>query len=170
MPPISLAEINANNQAFWNEKCADQHELLQRRYIRCFIRARFCDPTAPSFCIAPGLLQHEPSFYAQLCARKEGFSSRQQAIAGEPRRKALGNGRSRRELVRDFASSPEMALLRTKALWKLFFTHLKSLGLNPTVADSPHRYEYEGKKARISITFRQFENLVSELAPRRKKR
>lgn len=168
MRAISLAEINANNRAFWQRACADQHALLQLRYIRRFIKGRFCDPAGPSYCISPSALHQEQSFFAHLLTEKARFSADQQTRAKEPRRKALATGQSPRQLVAQFMSDPVWSPCRTKSLWKPFFVFLDSRGLGPTKGKD--HYQFSGKAKPVRISFRRFEKLISELAPRRRAR
>jgi len=88
-----------------------------------------------------------------------------QRQGAQQRRRQAANGMSRRDLVKEFAGSAENEKSRTKALWKPYYSYLNELGLNPAQRDGI--YEYNGKNGRLTISYRQFEKLVSELAPRK---
>ena len=178
MQGASLAEINRENRRFWDDVCLRQKDLLRRKYIRQFVRSRFSHPAIAHYRPtedAIAILREETSFPAQIFLRQKDFSTEQRTKAHQPRRKAAIIGLGRREIVKRFSSTPEASRLPTKFLWAPFFDYLCSVGLNPTMA--AHRtelarylYEYDGRKNRITISYRQFEKLVSELAPRRKQK
>lgn len=165
MLATSLAEINRKNRSVWRFVHADQDNLLRRKYMLRFVKSQFCDPSGPSYCVEPTALPQEPSFYAHLLAEMQRFSAIQQVRAKESRRKALATGQSPRQLVQEFTSDPGQSSRRTKLLWEPFLLFLKSRDLNPTIGDD--YYQFQGKAKPVRITFRRFEKLVSEVAPRR---
>jgi len=177
----SVVELNRKNKESWATRTKHQEQLLVRKYIGRFIKQRFIkdqadyssDTAEKSF----NRLSLEVTFYAQIseherCQRALGAFALQCTKAQQQRWKASGSGLSRRHIVRDFASTPENLCLRTKELWTPFLRYLRDKGLNPVENSDPsefhrYRYQYDGKNARIDITYRQFEKLVSEVAPRR---
>jgi hypothetical protein len=176
----TLADLNRINKQVWERRRRHSEYLLDRQYIRAFIRERFVEPPAGRPETATGALdriKNEKSFYAQISEHEEnrrnvGAFDRQRARARQPRRKALSIDLSRREIVAAFASQPENLGRKTKALWDPFFNYLQNLGLNPMETKhfrdlDQYSYEYDGKRGRLSITHRQFVKLISELAPRR---
>jgi hypothetical protein len=176
----TLADLNRINEQIWERRRRHSEYLLARQYTRTFIRERFVEPQArrpETAAEALDRIRKEKSFYAQISEHEEhkrntGAFDRQRAKARQPRRKALRIDLSRREIVGAFASQPENLGRKTKALWGPFFNYLQNLGLHPTQSKhfldlDRYCYQYDGKRGRLSITHRQFEKLVSELAPRR---
>jgi hypothetical protein len=169
MTDTSPAEINRENRRFWDAVCERQLRLYGKKYVRHFVRRRFADASP----LALSDLYREVSFPAQVFDCERHFSAQQRVKAAEPRRKSAGLGSSRRKIIKHFSSLPEMLGRPTKSLWEPFFDQLLLLGLCPTRVEHPTElarwyYEYAGRRDRITITYRQFEKLVSELAPRRK--
>jgi hypothetical protein len=175
----NLVEQNAYHRAFYADQKKRTHYLLQRQYIKQFIQNKFVVGPMRGFDPSPvdayQRLRFKPSFESQIIkhaseAEAAGLFEYKKLYARQPRRKAAGNGPSRRQLVGDFSSRATNAFAKTKWLWDPFFDKLVRLGLNPSKSADGGIYEYDGKRGRLTISYRQFEKLVSELAPRRKRK
>ena len=175
----TLADWNAANEFAWIAWGQRRSYLIERTYIRHIINAGgfatsgTCNSPAEAF----EQLQREPSFEFQIFKEAEerassGTFRNQKTAAAQPRWKAARADLSRRQIVSNFALKPDNRRAKTKSLWDPFFQELTELGLSPSTIDHPsdlgqYAYIFAGKRKNIAITYRQFEKLVSELAPRR---
>jgi hypothetical protein len=166
MAAPSPAEINRANSRFWKQRQKRLDYLLERRYFQSEFGRVMASNGSPDCSELSEMLSGQIRFYvfADHIAEASGKFATQRQGAQQRRRQAA-NGMSRRDLVREFAGSAENRQRRTKALWKPYYSYLNELGLNPAQRDGV--YEYNGKNGRLTISYRQFEKLVSELAPRK---
>jgi hypothetical protein len=166
MAAPSPAEINQTNFRFWKQRQKRLDYLLERRYFQSEFGRLMASNGRPDCSDLSEMLSGQISFYvfADHIAEASGkFAAQRQGA--QQRRRPAANGMSRRDLVKEFAGSAENRQRRTKSLWKPYYGHLNELGLNPAQRDGV--YEYNGKNGRLTISYRQFEKLVSELAPRK---
>jgi hypothetical protein len=169
----TLADLNQLHKKIWEERNKQFRELIDLPEIQAFIKKRFVQAQPQQFKSAAQALdrlRRKKCLYTQVLAYRY-TRYQQRSRAQQPRRKAARIGLSRRELVAAFASRPENRARRTKALWKPFFSYLQDQGLNVIRNAHPiDTYEYDGERDRLYIRYRQFEKIVSELAPRRRAR
>lgn len=164
------AELNAYHRHFYRKQRRRIMYLLDRIYIQRFIEQKLLAASA-----VEQPFQAQRSFKSQLINYAEnpdvgGDLARKICYARQPRRKAAGSGLSRLQIIMRFAANSPNRARRTKALWAPFFDELVRLGVNPSRSTDGSLYEYAGKRGRLTISYRQFEKLVSELAPRRPSR
>ena len=175
----SPAELNAYHRIYYASQQKRTDYLLRRQYIQRFIRETFVAQPMRGVDMSPldlhQRLRFQPSFESQIIEYAKnpdtvGPLLQKLQYAREPRRKAAGAGLGRRQIVGHFASQSLNAAVKTKKLWNPYFDELARLGLNPTKSSDSDIYEYDGRRGRLIISYRQFEKLVSELAPRRRRK
>ena len=111
----SMAELNDYHEKFYAEQKRRMNYLLDRQYIRQFVRRQFVSQPMRGVDLFPidalQRLRFEPSFESQVIEYAEhpdvtGALAHKIRYAREPRRKAAADGLSRREIVGQFASRP----------------------------------------------------------------
>jgi hypothetical protein len=122
---------------------------------------------AKSFREALVRLSSHPTFEAQVFGRAESLAKKNRQSSKQQRRKAAHNGLSVNDLIGQFATRRQFSGKKTKVLWRPFFVELQSQGFDVRKSKDGDAYEYAGKRKRIRLSYRQFEKMVSKLAPRR---
>lgn len=166
-----VADLNAANAARWAQWSAQAEAFGSTKQGQRFFKSlTLKTKTSGRLSRAEAFehLRNERSIECQLIELREsgGAISDKKLFAHETRRKAK-NGMAPWQIVKEVGLRPENLHLSAKELRPLFFEELKRLGLNPTVSDAG--FTYDGmREQRFTISDHCFQNIVSNVCPRRK--
>jgi hypothetical protein len=170
----------AGLQRAWNAKNRRDARLYKRPYIL----GRALDRHLPRFGLLGStadaaeryqLFLSIPSLESDMDAVGAGFTAdqrkslAQQDRAKHPRMFLTADRVTLRAIIFDMLRQfDDPWRLRAKQYWMLFISRLRDLGLNPVLATAPRAtmsemVQYTAGDRRRSLTFRQFENIVSKV-------